>query len=76
MDVTNEIKGAVDEFVKQRVVKTVNFEKKRDHSAESLAKDHEKFLAAGEALKKQIDDVALPFLNVPLENSKDDGLQV
>lgn len=66
VEATPEIQGAVNEFVKQRVTKTVNFEKKRSHSAESLARDHEKYLAAGEALKEQISIAALPPLDVSL----------
>lgn len=69
MAVTPDLENAVNEFVKQRVTKTVNFEKKRDHSAESLAKDHERFLAAGEALKVKIADAALPPMDVSLQES-------
>lgn len=72
---TPELQGAVNEFVKQRVIKTVNFEKKRDHSAESLAKDHERFLAAGEALKEQIGNVVFPPFDVNVENDNDINIE-
>lgn len=75
MPVTPEIQSAVDEFVKQRVTKTVNFEKKRDHSAESLAKDHEKFLATGEVLKEQIGNAALLSMDVSLDENNNIGLE-
>lgn len=68
---TPELKTAVDEFVKQRVTKTVNFEKKRSHSAESLQKDHEKFLKAGDALKEQIGNAVFPPMDVSLGESND-----
>lgn len=75
MATTPEISDAVDEFVKQRVTKTVNYEKKRDHSAESLAKDHEKFLAAGEVLREQIGIAALKFMDVSLNDDNNMGLE-
>lgn len=62
---TSELCRATDEFVKQRVTKTVNFEKKRDHSRESLQKDHENFLKAAAALSEKIGDITLP--DDPLE---------
>lgn len=75
MSVTPEIEDTVNEFVKQRVTKTVNFEKKRDHSVESLAKDHEKFLSAGEALKDQITNMALLPMDVSLSEDNNIGLE-
>ena len=70
--VRDEKVDAVNEFVKQRVTRTVNYEKKRSHSAESLQRDNEKFLAASEALKEQIANTALPPMDMPLEAS--DGI--
>lgn len=64
---TPELTSAVDAFVKQRVTKTVNFEKKRSHSAESLAKDHEKFLAAGDNLRMKIGEAVLSAFTLPVE---------
>ena len=64
--VTPELEKAVNDFVKQRVTKTVNFEKKRSHSKESLERDHAKFLAAGEAMQEQIAAAALPPLDVSM----------
>ena len=64
--VTPDLKNAANEFVRQRVTKTVDFERKRSHSPESLARDHAKFLAAGEALKEQISIAALPPLVVTM----------
>lgn len=64
--VTPDLKNAANEFVRQRVTKTVDFERKRSHSPESLARDHAKFLAAGEALKEQISIAALPPLDVSM----------
>lgn len=72
MAVTEDMANAVNEFVKQRVTRTVNYEKKRSHSAESLQRDNEKFLAASEALKEQIANTALPPMDMPLEAS--DGI--
>lgn len=72
MSVTEDMANAVNEFVKQRVTRTVNYEKKRSHSAESLQRDNEKFLAASEALKEQIANAGLPPMDVPLEAS--DGI--
>lgn len=72
---TPEIKSVVDEFVKQRVTKTVNYEKKRDHTRESLEKDHKKFVSAAEKLQEKIGDVALPPLDIP-EISADNGLNI
>lgn len=72
---TPEIEDAVGEFVKQRVTKTVNYEKKRDHTKESLEKDHERFLGAAEVLKEAIGDATLPPLEVP-EMGADDGLNM
>lgn len=74
--VTPELKGAVDEFVKQRVTKTVDFEKKRSHSAESLAKDHEKFLAAGAALMDSIRDAAVGELSFDMSMEMDGGMGI
>lgn len=71
---TDKLKDAVDEFVSQRVTKTVNFEKKRDHDAESLARDHERFLKAGEELTAKIADAAFPTMSAPL--SQDSGLTI
>lgn len=71
---TDELMGAVNEFVKQRVVKTVNFEKKRDHSKDALEKDHEKFLAAGENLKARIADAALPPMDMSF--AEDSGIEI
>lgn len=71
MEATPEMRNAVNEFVKQRVTKTVNFEKKRSHSPESLARDHEKFIAAGEALKDQIGDTAFPPMDVSFSENND-----
>lgn len=68
---TDELEGAVNEFVKQRVTKTVNFEKKRSHSPESLAKDHEKFLQSAEALKETIAQTAMPGLDVSFAETLD-----
>lgn len=68
---TDELQSAVDEFVKQRVTKTVNFEKKRSHDRESLARDHEKFLKAGEMLKEEIGNTVLPPFDVSLDESID-----
>lgn len=68
---TDGMKAAVDAFVKQRVTKTVNFEKKRSHSAESLAKDHEKFLAAADTLKEKISEAALVPFDVSKLNDRD-----
>lgn len=68
---TDELQTAVDEFVKQRVTKTVNFEKKRSHDRESLARDHEKFLKAGEMLKEEITNTVLPPFDVSLDESID-----
>lgn len=68
--VTPDLQNAVDNFVKQRVIKTVNFEKKRDHSEESLAKDHAKFLEAGNLLKEQIGHAFYPPMDVMLEENK------
>lgn len=67
----DDLQGAVDEFVKQRVTKTVNFEKKRSHDKDSLARDHEKFLKAGETLRETISNAVLPPLDVSLGNDKD-----
>lgn len=72
---TPDMKNAVDEFVKQRVTKTVNYEKKRDHTEESLKHDHEKFLGAAEALRGKIEGSALPPLDVS-QFDIDDGLNV
>lgn len=72
---TPEIEDAVGEFVKQRVTKTVNYEKKRDHTQESLEKDHEKFVAAADVLKEKIGDVALPPLDIP-EIGMDEGIKM
>ncbi len=71
VEATPELQESVNAFVKQRVTKTVNFEKKRSHSPESLAKDHEKFINAAEALKEKISEAALPPLDVSLGNSDD-----
>lgn len=73
METTPEIESAVNEFVRQRVTKTVNFEKKRSHSKESLERDHEKFVAAGEALKDQIADAALAPMDFSFE--QENGIQ-
>lgn len=62
---TPEIESAVNEFVKQRVTKTVDYEKRRDHTKESLARDHERFLAAAETLQGTIGEVALAPWNMP-----------
>lgn len=72
---TPELKDAANEFVKRRVIKTVDFEKKRSHSADSLAKDHERFLAAGEALRERIADAVLPPFTVDLHEDQDLGFQ-
>lgn len=69
VSLTPEIEHAVDEFVKQRVTKTVNYEKRRDHTMESLQKDHEKFMAAGDALREIIGNVTLAPLDVPEMNT-------
>ena len=66
VEATDDLCRAVDEFVKNRVTKTVDFEKKRSHSKESLERDHQKFLAAGEALKTAISEAVLPPLDVSL----------
>lgn len=71
VEVTPDLEEAVNGFVKQRVTQTVNFEKKRSHSRESLEKDKEKFLAAGENLKLKIGEAVLPPLNVDLEQADD-----
>lgn len=71
---TDELEGAVNEFVKQRVTKTVNFEKKRSHSAESLAKDHEKFLKAADTLKETILQTAMPGLDVSFDETLNTGI--
>ncbi len=71
MKTTPELESSVNAFVKQRVTKTVNYEKKRSHSAESLAKDHEKFLAAGEALKDQIGLMALCPMDLSVKSYPD-----
>lgn len=66
VEVTDDLRSAVDEFVKNRVTKTVDFERKRSHSKESLERDHQKFLAAGAALKTAIGEAVLPPLDVSL----------
>lgn len=75
VETTPELESAVNEFVKQRVTKTVNFEKKRSHSPESLAKDHEKFLAAGAALKEQIGNAVFPPFDVSMDSTKNTGIE-
>lgn len=72
---TPEVEDVVDEFVKQRVTKTVNYEKKREHTKEALERDHEKFLESAEALREKIGDLALPPLDIP-EIEADNGLKV
>ena len=67
MKATPELQSAANEFVKQRVTKTVNFEKKRSHSPESLARDHEKFMAASDAMKIQIANEALPPIDMSFD---------
>lgn len=71
VEATPEIQTAVDGFVKQRVTKTVNFEKKRSHSAESLAKDHDKFVASADNLKLAISEEAQKPLDVSIDNSNE-----
>lgn len=71
---TDELEGAVNEFVRQRVTKTVNFEKKRSHSPESLARDHEKFLKAAEVLKETISQAVIPELDVSFTDTLENGL--
>lgn len=71
---TPELETAVNGFVKQRVTQTVNFEKKRSHSKESLEKDKEKFLAAGENLKLKIGEAVLPPMDVSMEQT--DGIKM
>lgn len=75
IETTPELEDAVGKFVQQRVVKTVNFEKKRSHSKESLEKDHQKFVEAGEALKEQIAIAALGPMDVSLKDDKDVKLE-
>lgn len=74
ISMTDELESAVNDFVKQRVTKTVNFEKKRSHSPESLAKDHEKFMRAAENLKDTISRAAMPELDVSFSETLDTGL--
>lgn len=74
VEATPELQDAVDTFVKHRVTQTVNFEHKRSHSKESLEKDKEKFLAAGEDLKGKIGEAALPPMDVDLGQS--DGIRM
>lgn len=69
--VTDGLEDAVGEFVKQRVTKTVNFEKKRDHTKESLERDHERFLKAADALKDEIASVAFPSMDVSITENND-----
>lgn len=71
VDATPEIQTAVNDFVKQRVTKTVNFEKKRSHSAESLAKDHDKFVASADNLKLAISEEAQKPLDVSLSDGNE-----
>lgn len=71
---TDELEEAVNGFVKQRVTKTINFEKKRSHSQESLAKDHQKFLKAAENLMDTISQTAMPDLDVSFAETLDTGL--
>lgn len=75
VDATPELQGAVNDFVKQRVTKTVDFEKKRSHSPESLAKDHEKFLAAAEELKEQIGNAVFPPMDVSLSETNNMAME-
>lgn len=75
VETTPELENAVNEFVKQRVTKTVNFEKKRLHTAESLQKDHEKFLKAAESLREKINEAVFPPLDIP-EIEEDNGLNM
>lgn len=70
MAVTPELEKATKDFVKQRVTKTINFEKKRSHSADSLQKDHQKFLDAGGKLRDEIAAVAFGSMDVSLEDDK------
>lgn len=65
VSLTPEIEQAVDEFVKQRVTKTVNYEKRRDHTMESLQRDHEKFMDAGDTLRDIIGNAALAPFSAP-----------
>lgn len=73
---TPELQDAANAFVKQRVTKTVNFEKKRSHSPESLARDHEKFLAAANVLKEKISDAAFPSMDVSISEETGIGMKV
>lgn len=70
---TPEIRDAVDEFVKWRVTQTINYEKKRDHTEESLQKDYAKYLQAGEGLREAIACEAVLSLDIP-EMSENAGL--
>lgn len=71
---TPELEDAASNFVKQRVTQTVNFEKKRSHSKESLERDKEKFLAAGENLKMKIGEATLPPMDVSM--GQEDGIKI
>lgn len=74
IEATPDLQKAADNFVKQRVTQTVNFERKRSHSKESLEKDKEKFLAAGDNLKLKISEAALTPMDVDLGQS--DGIKM
>lgn len=69
--VTPELEDAVNEFVKQRVTKTVNYEKKRSHSREALERDQEKFMKAASDLTLKIASAALPPMDVTLAEDND-----
>ncbi len=61
MDPTPELQSAVNDFVKQRVIVTIDYERKRNYSKEAIEKDFNKYTAAGEALKEQISEAAFPM---------------
>ncbi len=74
VEATPEIKSTVNNFVKQRVTQTVNYEKKRSHSKESLETDREKFMAAGEKLREVIGNAALPPIDISLNENNQIGI--
>lgn len=68
VEATPKLQEAANAFVRQRVTKTVNFEKKRSHSQESLERDHRRFLEAAESFRDAIGEEALGTLTLSDED--------